>query len=129
MKVLVPESSQINDKFIPVPDYVIPITISGDDSSFEWYKGKIMQNISRDIQMYPNPIYRHPPKPTEILLQEIPRKLMDLDVDINKDFEENSPYQEGVISETYHRSDRSYLEELPELDSLINTGKLVKKSL
>ena len=43
------------------------------------------------------------PKPTEIPLQEIPRKLTDLDTDIYMDFEENSCYQEGVISETCQR--------------------------
>ena len=54
---------------------------------------------------------------------------MDLDMDINNDFEENSTYQEGVISETYQSPNRSYFQELPELDSLINTGKLVQKFL
>ena len=48
-------------------------------------------------------------------------------MDINTDFQKNSPYQEGVISETYQRSDRSYFQEPQELDSLINTGKLVQK--
>ena len=38
-----------------------------------------MQDISREILAYPDPIYRPPPKPTEIHLQEIPRKLADLD--------------------------------------------------
>ena len=38
---------------------------------------------------------------------------MDLDIDaleqdINTDFKENSPYQEGVISEIYQRPDKSY---------------------
>ena len=32
---------------------------------------------------------------------------MDLYIDINTDFEENSPYQKGVISETYQRPDMS----------------------
>ena len=54
---------------------------------------------------------------------------MDLDSDINTDFEENSPYQEGIISETHQRPDRSYLQEPPKLDSLINTGRLVQKFL
>ena len=52
---------------------------------------------------------------------------MHLDTDINTDFKENSPCQEGVILETYQRPNRSYFQELPELDSLINTGKLVQK--
>ena len=30
--------------------------------------------MSREIPMYPDPIYRPPPKSTEIPLQEIPRK-------------------------------------------------------
>ena len=54
---------------------------------------------------------------------------MDLDTDINTDFEENSLYQEGVISETYQRPNRSYFQEPPQLDSLIITGKLVHKFL
>ena len=45
------------------------------------------------------------------------------------DFNENSSYQEGVISEIYQRPDRSYFHEPSELDSLISTGKLVQKFL
>ena len=54
---------------------------------------------------------------------------MDFNTDINMDFKEKSPYQEGVISETYQRSSMSYLQEPPELDSLINTGRLAQKLL
>ena len=54
---------------------------------------------------------------------------MDLDTNINMDFEENSHYQEGVISETYQRPNRSYFQEPAELDSLINKEKLVHKFL
>ena len=54
---------------------------------------------------------------------------MDLDMDINIDFEENSPYQEGIISETYERPDKSYIRELPELGDLLHTSKLVQKFL
>ena len=65
-----------------------------------------MQDVRREIPAYADPIYRPPPKPTEMPLQVTPRKLMDsdsniLEQDINMDVEENSPYQEGVISETY----------------------------
>ena len=48
---------------------------------------------------------------------------------MNMDFEENSPYQEGVISETYQRPDRSHFQEPSELDNLISTGKLVQNFL
>ena len=50
-------------------------------------------------------------------------------MDINMDFEENSPYQEDVISEMYQRSNKAYFQESKELVSLINTGKLVQKFL
>ena len=43
------------------------------------------------------------------------------------DFEEISPFQEGVISDTHQKSDKSYFQEPQELGSLINTGRLVQK--
>ena len=85
--------------------------------------------MSSEILTYTDPIYRPFPKPTEIPLWEIPRKLMDFDTDIKMDFEENCPYQEGVISQMYQRPYRSSFQETPELDSLISTGKLVQKFL
>ena len=54
---------------------------------------------------------------------------MDLDLDISKDLEENSPYHKGLISETYQRPDKSQLIEPPELADLINTLNLVQKYL
>ena len=54
---------------------------------------------------------------------------MDLDIDINTDFEENSTYQEGIISESYQRLDKSYIKEPLELGDLLDTCKLVQKFL
>ena len=48
---------------------------------------------------------------------------------INLDFEENSPFQEGVMSEAYQRPDKSFSQEPKELNVLINTSNLIKKSL
>ena len=45
------------------------------------------------------------------------------------DFEENSPFQEGVLSETYQRPDKSFFKEPQELESLICTGRPVQKFL
>ena len=42
---------------------------------------------------------------------------------------ENSPYQEGIISKALQRPNKSYFQELRELESLVNTGKLVQKFL
>ena len=47
----------------------------------------------------------------------------------NVDFEENSPHQEGIITETYVAPDQSYLEQLQELIKLVNTSKVVQKYL
>ena len=90
-KVPVPEQSWIDDKIIPVPDYPIPETIFGDETSSRTVKRKTIQDISREIPTYPDTIYRPLPKPTEIPLQEIPRSLTDLDTGINMDFEEKFP--------------------------------------
>ena len=49
--------------------------------------------------------------------------------DINLDFEENSPFQEGIISETFQRPDKSLFQEPKELNNLINTGNLIQKLL
>ena len=49
--------------------------------------------------------------------------------DINLDFEENSPFQEGVISEAIQRLDKSLFEEPKELNDLISTGNLIQKFL
>ena len=86
----------------------------------------LIQDISREIPTYPYPIYRHPPKSTEIPLQEIPKKLRHVDTDINMDFKKillirKLSYQKYIKDHIGHIS-RNH----PELDSLINTGKVVK---
>ena len=44
-------------------------------------------------------------------------------------FEENSPHQEGIITETYVAPDQSYLEQLQELTKFVNTSKVEQKYL
>ena len=34
---------------------------------------------------------------------------LELDIEINKDFEENSPYQGGIISQIYQRPNKSQI--------------------
>ena len=54
---------------------------------------------------------------------------MDNDLDSNVDIEENSPFQEGIISEIYERPDTSYIQEPYELKDLIDTTELIQKFL
>ena len=70
-----------------------------------------------------------PPRPPDINTQTDRQINLDLDMEINKDFEDNSPYQKGITSEIYQRPDRSQLVEPPELADLIDTNNIVQKYL
>ena len=95
----------------------------------------IIQPIGPKIQHRPSPPYhdpyaRPPPTPPDITSQiDSWKDLLDNDLDRNADIEENSPFQEGIISETYERPDNSYIQEHYELKDLIDTTKLVQKFL
>ena len=77
--------------------------------------------------LYPEPIIRPLPKPPELIDKTQPKQSTELDP--NVDFEENSPHQEGIISETYKNPDQTYFERPQELTDLINTTKFVQKYL
>ena len=47
----------------------------------------------------------------------------------NMDIEENSPHQEGIVTETFVAPDQSYLEHPQELIKLVNTSKVVQRYL
>ena len=95
----------------------------------------INQPIGPRIKHGPTPFFhdlilRPPPNPTDVTdLKDTRKDLVDLVMDRNIDFEENSPYQEGIISETYERQDKSYFKDPSELKDLIDTTKLVQKFL
>ena len=81
------------------------------------------------IPIYPNQIIKPPPKPPDKVIQNDRQIDWDLHLAMNKDFKENSPYQEGIISEIYQRPDKSQLLDPPELIELVNTEKIVQKYL
>ena len=81
------------------------------------------------IPKYPNPISNPIPKLSERVIQNEKQTDLELDLEINKDIEENSPYQEGIISEIYQRPQKSQLVDPPELTDLVNTEKIVQKYL
>ena len=49
--------------------------------------------------------------------------------DINLDIEENSPFQEGVISETIQRLDKMLFQNPKRLEDIIDMGNLIHKFL
>ena len=95
----------------------------------------IIQPIGHKIQHgssppYHDPYTRPPPRPPDVTDPTDSRKdLLDNDLDRNADIEEDSPFQEGIISEIYERPDMSYVQEPQELKDLIDTTKLIQKLL
>ena len=58
----IPDNSRLHDKIIPVPDYAIPQTRSEDDSKSVIDKRKTILDISREVPIYPDLVFRPPPK-------------------------------------------------------------------
>ena len=79
---------------------------------------------------YYDPYVRPPPKPPDITDPlDSWKDLLDNDSDRKVEIEENSPFQEGIISEIYERPNTSYVQEPQELKGLIDTTKLIQKFL
>ena len=84
----------------------------------------------RPIPPYHEPIERPPPRPPDATgVKDTKKDLLDLDTDRKIEFEENPPHQEGIISKTYERDDKSYIQEPTELKDLIDTSKLIQMFL
>ena len=90
-----------------------------------------------DVPFHPGSAYKPPPK---WIRSNMPgskgssqssdsSENTNINTDINLDFEENSPFQEGAISEAYQRPDKSFFQDPQELNDLINTGNLIQKFL
>ena len=80
------------------------------------------------IPPYHEPFLKPLPRsPDETTVKDSRKDLQDSDTDRKIEFEENSPHQEGIISETYERAGESFIQEPPELKDLINTSKLIQK--
>ena len=70
-----------------------------------------------DVPFHPGPTYRPTGKP---IRSNVPRSqessqssssIENINPNINLDFEENSPLQEGVISETFQRTDKMFFQD------------------
>ena len=99
-----------------------------NNPSTEMINRRTMQKINKDIPFYPDPSYRLPPKPVRFPMSNVSENI-DISSEHNTKFEENSPFKEGVISEIYQRSDKSFFQEPQELEGLVNTCRLVQKFL
>ena len=65
-----------------------------------------------DVAFHPGPVYRPPAKPIKQNMTHMQRSQSSNVEDINPnfkfDFEENSPFQEGIMSEMFQRLDKSF---------------------
>ena len=75
-----------------------------------------------DVPFHPDPLLRQPIK------QNITHK-QNISPNINFDFKENSPFQEGVMSKTFQGLDKSFFQNPTELRDLINKGNFIHKYL
>ena len=72
------------------------------------------------FQPYLEPSLRPPPKPPDNISKK-------QEVESSKiEIEENSPFQENIISEVYERPDKSYFQEPIELKDLVDTHNIVQ---
>ena len=113
-----------------------PIVISDEAEAVTVSKGRVPRTVEREIippHYIPEqrlaskppdyiPEQRPPPKPPDITTKQ---QKKDADLEI----EENSPFQESIISEVYERPDKSYFQEPIELKDLINTKHIIHKFL
>ena len=76
-----------------------------------------------DVPLHQDPLLRTP-KP-----QPIKQNIQEINLKIKFDFEENSPFQEGSMSGTFQRPDRSFFQNPKALGDPINKENVVHKFL
>ena len=84
---------------------------------------------NREYPCQPDPYFRPPPRLPDNLWLRSPKTNSTNESDIGIEFEENLPHEEGIISEIYQRPDRNYFQEPKDLESLVDTSKIVQKLL
>ena len=87
-----------------------------------------------DVPFHPGLVYKPPPEPTKENMSypqssQSSTSIKDITPIINFDFEENSPFQEGVMSKIFQRLDKSFFQEPKELGDLVNKENIVHKYL
>ena len=96
--------------------------------------GKMTNNnpLIPDVPFHSGPVYRHPPNPInqDVSYPQSSQDSTDTEnTNLNFDFEENFPFQEGIMSKTFQTLDKSFFQKPQELGSLINKQNLIHKYL
>ena len=84
-----------------------------------------------DAPFHPDPLLGPPIKPIKqnMTCDQNSQNAQEINPNITFDFEENSPFQEGIMSETFQRLDKAFFQKPKELGDLINKGNFVYKYL
>ena len=84
-----------------------------------------------DVPFYPGPILRPSAKPIKqnMTHDQSSQNVQNINSNINFEFEENSPFHEDIIFETFQKLDKSFFQEPKELGDLINKGNFVHNYL
>ena len=87
--------------------------------------------LIQDVPFHPGPTYSPLPNLLDQSQESSQSSLSveSINPDINLDFVEISPFQEGVISEPFQQPDKSFFQDPKELNNVINMGNLIQKFL
>ena len=89
------------------------------------------RGVKNDKSFSPDVLLHLDPLCTPLPKHQNEDKLLPIsqDTNINLDIEENSLFQEGIISETIQRLDKTYFQNSKRLKDVIDTGNLIHKFL
>ena len=117
----------------PIYDLTIHVHSTDPTHSINNVDDRIVNNnpFIPDAPFNPDSILRPAIKPIKQNMThgQSSQNVQDINPNINFDFEENSPFQEGIMLETFQRTDKSFFQEPKELEDLINKGNFVHKYL
>ena len=87
-----------------------------------------------DVPFHPGPVCRPPPKPIKQDMSypqssQGSSRIEDSNPNISFDFEKNSPFQEGIMSKTFQKLDKTFFGEPKELEDHIIKKNLIHKYL
>ena len=83
-----------------------------------------------DVPFHPDLLLRPKQHMKQIMTRkQNPQNVQDISPNINFNFEENSPFQEGIMSETFQRLDKTFFQNPKELGDFINKGNFIHKYL
>ena len=101
--------------------------VTGKINSSQHTNGTCDRGINNDksfppyVLLHPDPFHKPLPKQQNVVSP------INQNTGINLDIEENSPFQEGIISETIQRLDKSFFQNPKRLEGIIDMGNLIHK--